>query len=944
MPKNPLNAERQRLEDQRQGKADWRLWGPYLAERAWGTVREDYSADGEAWAYFPHDHARSRAYRWSEDGLGGISDEQQYLCLALALWNGQDPFLKERAFGLTNAEGNRGEDVKEVYFYLDATPSHSWLRYLYRYPQRAFPYQALIDENAGRGRDVPPFGLVEAGAFAENRFWDVEVRYAKASPTQIHARILITNRGPEPAELQVLPTCWFRNTWSWGQPHYDLWGDVAEARARAEAEHLDTEPARPVIQEIGPPSGADWALRTEHPCLGQQFIYGRAAPAPDEQLARPEPTAAAKPELLFTENDSNDARIWGSENASPYVKDAFHRYLIDGDAGAVNPAHTGTKAAACYRLRIEPGATQTLELVLAAEPLAAPFAVSDKLFSTRAAEADAFYQHLLPEAEGTDAQILRQALAGMIWTKQFYHYDVARWLDGDKITPPPERRQGRNQHWRHVRARDVLSMPDAWEYPWFAAWDLAYHCGALALVDVDFAKDQIELMLSDRYMHPNGQVPAYEWDFGDVNPPVLAMAAIKVFRAERIQRGAGDHGYLKRVFHKLLLNLSWWINRKDADGNNLFEGGFLGLDNISVYDRSRALPAGYQLKQADATGWMAHFALKMTLIALELCVEDPHYEDIAIHCYKQFLAIAEAVAGSEETGTPSLWDMDRGFFMDLLETPEGAHRIPVYSWVGLIPLFAVEIVNRRMLNHAPRFERLLKEHKGGLFRGSYVCACPDWENERGERLLSLVDHSMLPRMLKRLLDEEQFLSPFGVRSLSRVHAKDQDLGFIPGIGNALIEYVPGESISPMFGGNSNWRGPVWLPTNYSLISSLERFHRFLGDEFTVAVPCLGGQRLNLNEIASLIADRLSNLYRHGNGDRAPALSGHWPRDDNPLWHDLLAFHEYFHAETGAGLGAAHQTGWTGLLANLVMRHYQRDLRPWSGLDSGETPSLIDEIA
>lgn len=932
MPKRPLNAERQRLEDQRQGKADWRLWGPYLAERAWGTVREDYSADGEAWAYFPHEHARSRAYRWNEDGLGGLCDEQQYLCLALALWNGQDPFLKERAFGLSNAEGNRGEDVKEVYFYLDATPSHSWLRCLYRYPQRAFPYQQLIDENARLGRDAQPFGPVEAGAFAENRFWDVEMRYAKASPTQVHARILVANRGPEPAELHVLPTCWFRNTWSWGQPHYDLWGDAAEARARAEAGKLGSDPKRPVMQAIAPPSGAEWALQTEHPCLGTQFIYGRG------------PQGGNLPEILFTENESDDARIWGSENASPYVKDAFHRYLVDGDASAVNPACTGTKAAAGYRLQVEPGTTQTLELVLSAEPLNNPFVNSDSVFSARQAEADAFYQHLLPEAEGADTQILRQALAGMIWTKQFYHYDVARWLDGDKVPPPAERRQGRNRHWRHLRARDVLSMPDVWEYPWFAAWDLAYHCAALALVDVDFAKDQVELMLSDRYMHPNGQVPAYEWDFGDDNPPVLAMAAIKVFRAERIQRGVGDHGYLKRVFHKLLLNFSWWINRKDADGNNLFEGGFLGLDNISVYDRSRQLPEGYRLKQADATGWMAHFALKMTLIALELCVEDSEYEDIAIHCYKQFLAIAEAVAGSEETGTPSLWDMDQGFFMDLLETPEGAHRIPVYSWVGLIPLFAVEIVNRRMLNHAPRFERLLKEHKGGLFRGSYVCACPDWENERGERLLSLVDHSMLPRILKRLLDEEQFLSPFGVRSLSRVHAKDQHLGFLPGIGEALIEYVPGESNSPMFGGNSNWRGPVWMPTNYSLVSSLERFHRFLGDDFTVAVPCLGGERLTLKEIATLIADRLSNLYRHSNGDRAPALRGHWPADEDPLWHDLLAFHEYFHAETGAGLGAAHQTGWTGLLANLLMRHYQRDIQPWSGLDTGETPSLIDEIA
>jgi hypothetical protein len=930
MPERRLNAERQRLEDQRQGQADWRLWGPYLAERAWGTVREDYSADGDAWGYFPHAHARSRAYRWSEDGLGGICDEQQYLCLALALWNGQDPFLKERAFGLTNAEGNRGEDVKEVYFYLDATPSHSWLRYLYRYPQRAFPYQQLIDENARRGRDAEPFGLITAGAFADDRFWDAEVCYAKASPSTIHCRIAVSNRGPETATVHVLPTCWFRNTWSWGQPHYDLWGDAAEARARAEARHLGSDPQRPTMEPIAAPSGADWALRLSHPCLGTYFLYGA--------------TAAGTAELLFTENDSNSALIWGSPNASPYVKDGIHRRVVAGETGAVNPAQVGTKVAAWHRLEIAAGGRETIQLVLSAEPLDAPFADDARLFAEREAEADAFYQHLLPEADAVDARILRQALAGMIWTKQFYHYDVARWLDGDQIPPPDARRCGRNCHWRHVRARDVLSMPDAWESPWFAAWDLAYQCAALALVDVDFAKDQVELMLSDRYMHPNGQIPAYEWDFGDGNPPVLAMAAIKVFRAERIQRGAGDHGFLKRVFHKLLLNFAWWINRKDAEGANLFEGGFLGLDNISVYDRSQPLPDGYRLKQADATGWMAHFSLKMTLIALELCVEDPHYEDIAIHCYKQFLAIAEAAAGTEESGTPSLWDSDEGFFMDLLETPDGAQRIPIYSWVGLIPLFAVEIVNRRMLDHAPRFERLLKEHKGGLFRGSYVCACPDWENERGERLLALVDHSMLPRILKRLLDEDQFLSRFGVRSLSRIHAEDRHLGFMPGIGDALIDYVPGESVSPMFGGNSNWRGPIWFPTNYSLVSSLERFHRFLGDEFRVTVPCLGGQRLNLNQIASLIAERLSDLYRHDNGARAPALRGHWPADADPGWQDLFAFHEYFHAETGAGLGAAHQTGWTGLIANLVMRHYQRDIHPWSGLDSGEEPSLIDEIA
>jgi len=905
MTQSPDNAERQRLEDQRAGRADWRLWGPYLAERAWGTVREDYSADGEAWDYFSHEQARSRAYRWSEDGLGGICDERQLLCLALALWNGHDPYLKERAFGLTGKQGNRGEDVKEVYFYLDATPSHSWLRYLYKYPQRAFPYQALIDENARRGRDDAPYNLADTGAFEGDRYWDLEVLYAKASPTRIYCRIQVRNCGPEPEVIHLIPTLWFRNTWSWGD---------------------GTD--RPALSAVPPPPGAAWAIMAEHPGLGPYHLYG----------ARP-------CEPLFTENESNAARIWGSPNPSPYLKDAFHRLVVDREQDAVSPDPKGSKFGAWHRFELGAGEEAQVDLLLTADAETHPFAQIERTLSMRQSEATVFYDHLLPEANANDARILRQVLAGMIWGKQFYHFDVARWLAGDLIPPPPSRRQGRNAHWRHLKAKDVISMPDTWEYPWLAAWDLAYHCAALALVDVDFAKDQVELMLSDRYMHPNGQIPAYEWNFGDVNPPVHAMAALKVFRAERIQRGEGDYGFLQRVFHKLLLNFSWWINRKDADGHNLFEGGFLGLDNISVYDRSRPLPPGYSLMQADATGWMAHFSLKMTLIALELCVRDPDYEPIAIHCYKQFLAIAEAIAGSEETGGPSLWDPENDFFTDLLRTPDGAHhRIEVYSWVGLIPLFAVEIVNRRMLEHAPRFARLLEATKGGLFRGSQVCACPEWENERGERLLALVDHKMLPRILQRLLDEDQFLSRYGVRSLSRIHATDRDLGWIPGIGEALIDYVPGESNSPLFGGNSNWRGPVWLPTNYSLVSSLERYHRFLGEDFRVPVPCLGGKPKSLREIASLIAERLGDLYRHAGQGPVPALAGHYASAEDPHWKDLFWFFEYFHAETGQGLGAAHQTGWSGLLANLVMRRYQKDIRPWSGIDAGARPAPIDEIA
>lgn len=900
-----LNAERQRLEEQRTGSADWRRWGPYLAERAWGTVREDYSANAEAWDYFTHDQARSRTYRWNEDGLAGLCDQSQYLCLALALWNGHDPYLKERAFGLSNGEGNRGEDVKDLFFYQDATPSHSWLRYLYKYPQGAFPYAQLLEENAKRDRHQPPFDLIHTGAFADERYWDVQVHYAKVSPTEIYCRIYLKNRGPAPAEIHAIPLLWFRNTWSWG----------------------DEGAERPRLQAIAPPAGAGWAVEAEHPMLGTYYLYG-----------------AANADLLFTENETNAERIFATPNPGPYVKDAFHRYIVDGETAAVNPAGCGTRCGAWHRYEVPPRHSARIDLLLCDRPQERPFAQIETTLAARLSEATTFYDDLLPEAGPNDARILRQALAGMIWCKQFYHYDVARWLAGDQIPPPPERMHGRNRHWRHLKAHDVLSMPDTWEYPWFAAWDLAYHCGALALVDVDFAKDQVELMLSERYLHPNGAIPAYEWDFDEVNPPVHAMAALRVFRAERIQRGAGDYGFLRRVFHKLLLNFSWWINRKDTEGHNLFEGGFLGLDNISVYDRSRPLPPGYSLKQADATGWMAHFSLKMTLIALELCIQDRDYEDIAIHCYEQFLAIAEAIAGSPESGTPSLWDQDNGFFMDLLFTPEGPRHIEVYSWVGLIPLFAVEIVNRRMLEHAPRFKAMLDAHQGGLFRGSAVCACPDWENARGERLLALVDHRMLPRILERLLDEEQFLSRYGVRSLSRVHARNHHLGEIPGIGEALIEYWPGESRSPMYGGNSNWRGPIWLPTNYSLVASLERYYRFLGDEFRVAVPCLGGAKRNLRQIASLIAERLSDLYRHPNGDPVPALAGRWPAPDNPRWKDQFLFYEYFDAETGQGLGAAHQTGWTGLLANLVMRRYQKDIRPWSGLDSGATSGLIDEIA
>ena len=898
----PLDAERQRLENQHTGTENWRLWGPYLAERAWGTVREDYSLHGSAWEYFDHDQARSRAYRWNEDGLGGICDEHQCLCLALALWNGRDPILKERAFGLTGHQGNHGEDVKEYYFYLDAIPSHSYLRYLYKYPQAEYPYAWLVAENARRARHEPAFSLLDTGVFQESRYWDVEVHYAKAGPDEIHAHLLAYNSGPEPATLHLLPTLWFRNTWSWG----------------------DGGAGKPQLCTVAPPKGAAWAVQADHPTLGTYYLYGRQ-PA----------------ESLFTENETNVQQLWGVPNPSPYVKDAFHRYVVQGEQGAVNPENHGTKFAAWHHFTVGPGERGRVDLVLSAHPLEQPFARSEVLFSRRRSEADVFYDELLPDASPEDHRILRQALAGLIWSKQFFHYDVGRWLKGDGVPPPASRQYGRNRYWKHFRAAHVISMPDKWEYPWFAAWDLAFHCAALVFVDVDFAKDQIELMLKETYLHPNGQIPAYEWAFGDVNPPVHALGALKCFRAERVQRGRADRAFLQRVFHKLLLNYAWWINRKDAEGHNVFEGGFMGLDNISVFDRSQPLPPGFSLKQADATGWMAMFALNMTLIALELAVADPDYEDIAIQIYEQFLAMANTIGGHIDGGV-SLWDPEDGFFKDLLVTPDGRwHRIDVYSWVGLIPLFACEVVDQRILRQVPRFRALLEQHKGGLFQGHYICACPAWENERGEHLLSLVDHTMLPRILTRLLNEEEFLSPYGIRSVSRRHATHRELGDLPGVGQAVIDYVPGESNSALFGGNSNWRGPIWLPTNFLLVQALERYDRFLGPNFQVPVPGLGGQLLNLKAIATLIAERLVDLYRRDANGRVRAHPPNSPFQHDPYWRDLLLFYEYFHGDTGQGLGACHQTGWTGLVANLVMRRYRADIpRFWRARQAPAAPAIV----
>ncbi|MGR9086498.1 MAG: MGH1-like glycoside hydrolase domain-containing protein [Gammaproteobacteria bacterium] len=885
MANTELNAERQRLENQRLKIENWRQWGPYLAERAWGTVREDYSPDGTAWEHFSHDQARSRAYRWNEDGLGGISDERQLLCFALALWNGKDPILKERLFGLTGNQGNHGEDVKEYYFYDDATPSHSYLRYLYKYPQAEYPYARLVDENAHRGRTEPPFNLLDTGVFADNRYWDVVIEYAKAMPNTVLIRISAFNRGPDEAVLHVLPTLWFRNTWSWGKEKADKPRIGRERQTKCA-----------------------WTLKASHEELGDYRLHGGQAAEP-----------------LFTENESNGERLWGVANAPPYVKDGFHRRVIGRDSAAVNPAEQGTKAAAWSVLTIPGGEAKSITMVLSAHREDEPFKDFDAVFERRQQEADRFYRDILQAADAHDRRLFRQAMAGMIWSKQFFHYDVLRWLSGDELPPPESRKAGRNRRWQHLRAGDVISMPDAWEYPWFAAWDLAFHCMAFSLIDLDFAKDQIEVLLKETYFHPNGQIPAYEWAFGDVNPPVHAMGALQVFRTERQQRGRGDRNFLQRVFHKLLMNYAWWINTKDGDGLNVFEGGFLGLDNISVFDRSTRLPEGYKLKQSDATGWMAMFALNMTVIALELATEDADYEDAAIQTYEQFLNIANTVAGHSGSGVP-LWDENDGFFKDLLVEPCGrCHRVDVYSWVGLIPLFACEVVDERLLGNVPRFRKLLDSHAGGVFHGNYICACPAHVNERGEHLLSLVDHSMLPAIIRRLFDEREFLSPYGIRSVSRIHAERRDLGVLPGIGQALIEYVPGESNSGLFGGNSNWRGPIWLPTNYTLILALEKFNRFLGDGFTVAAPGLRDGELTLSQVIGCLARRMTRLYRPGPDGQLPAFPADSPWQSDPHWREHLLFYEYFHGDNGLGLGAAHQTGWTGLLANLVLRCHGYDI-------------------
>jgi len=869
-------AEGMRLDEVQKG-VRWRRWGPYLSERQWGTVREDYSEHGNAWDHFTHDHARSRAYRWGEDGIGGFGDAQLHLCLALALWNGQDPILKERLFGLTNSEGNHGEDVKELYYYLDGTPTHSYMRMLYKYPQAAFPYARLVAENRGRGLDAPEFELLDTGIFADNRYFDVEIEYAKAGVDDILMQVTVHNRAAAAAPLHVMPTLWARNIWSWSPGS-----------------------ARPALAARG-----DNSIGVEHPLLAPMRLI-----------------CDGMPELLFCENETNPRRLWGLD-ASGFFKDGINDYVIGGDKAAVNPARRGTKAAAHYRLDLPAGGSARLRLRLCLDEGATGFADFDRTLRRRRAEADEFYDALQTDLADADARLVqRQALAGMLWSKQFYYIDIPEWLKGDPMQPPPPaaRRSGRNVDWFHLNNADIIAMPDKWEYPWYAAWDLAFHCVTLALVDPSYAKNQLVLLTREWYMHPNGQLPAYEWAFSDVNPPVHAWATWRVYDMDREQHGGkGDRAFLERVFHKLMLNYIWWVNRKDSEGRNIFQGGFLGLDNIGIFDRSAPLPTGGTINQSDGTAWMAMYALNLMRIALELALDDAVYEDIATKFFEHFLYIAAAMSniGGEGIG---LWDEEDEFYYDVLQLPNG-QRIPlrVRSMVGLIPLFAVEVLDAAVFERLPRFTARLRwflDHRPELAR--LVSRWHD-SSEEERHLLSLLRGHRMKCLLRRMLDETEFLSDYGVRALSKYH--EQHPYVFEHAGNRFaVGYVPGESKTGVFGGNSNWRGPIWMPVNFLLIQSLHRFHTYYGDDFTVECPTGSGKFMHLRGVADEPARRLGRLFLRDEAGRRAIFEGSPQHQDDPLFRDNVLFYEYFHGDTGRGCGAPHQTGWTGLIALLLRPH------------------------
>jgi hypothetical protein len=873
-----MTAEEKRLQQSRERKVHWKRWGPYLSERAWGTVREDYSPHGTAWEYLPHDHARSKAYRWGEDGLGGICDRHQYLCFAIALWNGRDPILKERLFGLTGNEGVHGEDVKEYYFYLDSTPTHSYMKYLYKYPQREFPYAWLVDENRQRRsrwpwRD-PEFELVDTGVFDEDRYFDVFVEYAKADYEDICIRLTVVNRGPDAAALELLPTIWFRNNWSWNG-----------GRDR-----------KPRLWRVG-----NGLIACEHRALHHRELL-----------------CEGKPELLFTENETNYQRLYGTPSEGPYVKDGINDRIIHGNAAAVNPEQVGTKAAAWYPLQIGAGQSVAVRLRFASGQL--NFEDFDQVFRDRIAEADEFHAALAPPGGSEDACLVqRQAFAGLLWSKQFFHYDLKTWLKGDPAMPPPaaERQRGRNKEWTHLYNADVISMPDKWEYPWYAAWDLAFHCIPLALVDSDFAKEQLVLMLREWYMHPNGQIPAYEWAFGDVNPPVHAWACWRVYKIDKKRRGAPDLPFLERVFQKLLLNFTWWVNRKDADGNNLFQGGFLGLDNIGVFDRSAPLPTGGHLEQSDGTSWMAMFTLNMLAIAMELARYNSAYEDVASKFFEHFVHITHAM--NHLGNGIQLWDDRDGFYYDVLRVPHGDHLpIKIRSMVGLIPLFAVETLDPVLVERLPGFRRRMEWFLNNYEDIESHIDEQKLPNGKVRRLLSVVNLSRLKPVLRYLLDESEFLSPYGIRALSRHHKENPYLLRVDGV-EYRVDYEPAESSSALFGGNSNWRGPIWFPVNFLLIESLQKFHYFTGNDFQVEFPTGSGQMADLAQVAAEISRRLNRIFLRGPDGRRPVSGGVEKFQHDPHWRDLIPFYEYFHGDDGSGLGASHQTGWTALVAKLLQQ-------------------------
>jgi hypothetical protein len=864
-------AEERRLREARAG-TPWRRWGPYLSERQWGTVREDYSEGGDAWNYFTHDQARSRAYRWGEDGLAGVSDDKQRLCFALALWNGADPILKERLFGLTNSEGNHGEDVKEYYFYLDNLPSHAYMRWLYKYPQAAFPYLDLVTRNRERGRQDLEYELLDTGVFAGNRYFDVEVEYAKAAPEDLLVRVTVHNRGPKAAPLHVLPTLWFRNTWSW-PPHTE----------------------RPRLWSEG------GAVRCHHPDLGGRVLH-----------------VEGEPELLFCDNETNAQRLWGVTNPTPYVKDGINDRIVTGRLNAVNPEQAGTKAAAHLQLVVPARGTVTVRARLAPEPLETPFEGCGELIEARRREADEFYDAITPPAVDAERRlVMRQALAGMLWTKQYYYFDVDTWLREHQAHPfrPPARPGFRNERWYHMHNDDVISMPDKWEYPWYAAWDLAFHTLALSMVDPDFSKSQLHLMLGEDYLHPSGQIPAYEWNFGDVNPPVHAWATLFTY-AQDLQRGSADVEFLREAFAKLLLNFTWWINRKDPNGKNVFEGGFLGLDNIGVFDRSQALPTGGSLEQADGTAWMALFSQNMLELALELASHDQAYDNLVVKFVEQFFWIAAAMNPSGEH-PDELWDEEDGFYYDVLRMPDGSgRRIKVRSMVGLLPLCATTVIPAEALERHPglvdRVRRYLMSNRDLLSD----IADPFRPGVQGRRLLAVVNEQRLRRMLARMLDEERFFSPHGIRSLSRWHLREPYV-FRDDGHEHRVAYEPAESNSDLFGGNSNWRGPIWFPTNVLLIRALLQFYLYYGDDFRVECPTGSGREMTLFEVAREISDRLVRIFLPDERGRRPVYGGAEVFHANPHWRDLLLFYEYFHGDNGAGIGASHQTGWTGVVARLI---------------------------